>query len=216
MDWDEYTKQNGGITGNGFYLKPHSHARRRQEHLIQQERTPMDAPFIRTPPNGRVMLDNTDVDKLPNLPDFTDNYKQGDVNKYDDFKDNALGNIVAKTKLSNLFLSKENTEILQTLIRYEVYKQSKSKYVIGKQSTLELQVVMRSILLQFGKFWDYKLNEQVKELNQLVLNTIVPQIMTEVQQYEGYVYDIQNLPVPMERSINVSNKGSRQLPSWLK
>ena len=77
------------------------------------------------------------------------NYRQSEEKIiYDNQRSNALKGILENTKLSNLFLSNENTDNIQKQIRYGVYKGTGK--IISNQSPQEVNTVMRSIYLQNG------------------------------------------------------------------
>ena len=60
--------------------------------------------------------------------------------------------------------------------------------------------------LQEGRNVDCRLKEQIKMLNGKVLEFVIPNILTNVRQYAGYIRDISN-PVPtMPRPIDVSSR----------
>ena len=67
----------------------------------------------------------------------------------------------------------------------------------------ELLIVMRSIYLQFSKNLDKNIDRQVFELNKLVLQYCVPNIYSEILQYNGYLKAISTNIVPLDRSINI-------------
>ena len=155
--------------------------------------------------NGRVVnINDTKYDKLPMF--------KGDVADKR-FKYNALQGIQTPSSLSLLFFSKENIDIIQKIIRYNVWKLSQEKYIIDRQSDTELEIVMRSMYLQHSRNLNCKLNEQIKKLNQLVIDWCAPRILIQVQQYIGYIHDVENLPMPIDRPTNISNKGSKVLKS---
>lgn len=129
------------------------------------------------------------------------------------FKKNALQGIQTVSKLSMLFFSEENVENVQQLIRYNVWISSNKKYVISKQSPLQLEIVMRSMYLQHSRNMECRYKEQIDNLNKLVVNWCVPRIMSEIQQYLGYINDVENLPMPIDRPTNISNKGTKILRS---
>ena len=134
-------------------------------------------------------------------------------NKNTNYQNHAVSNIQQKTPLSNLYFSHQNIQNVQHQIRHSVYKMSNGKHIIGPQSETELKIIMRAYYLQYGKFTDDNLKEQIQELNKLVIQYAVPQIMNEIEQYNTYLYDVQHLPMPMERSLNVSSAGTRNLKS---
>ena len=155
--------------------------------------------------NGRVVnINETKFDKLPMFTDDVANNK---------FKYNALKGIQTPSSLSLLFFSKENIDIIQKIIRYTVWKLSNEKYVIDRQSDTELEIVMRSMYLQHSRNLQCKLNDQIKKLNKLVIDWCAPKIFIQVQQYLGYIHDVENLPMPIDRPTNISNKGAKVLKS---
>jgi hypothetical protein len=215
MNWEEFTQKSGVISANGDCTNINDGSWLSVPKQTKETQVIPDNYKLVLPQNGRVInvnqrhdeIDNNAVRKQFENPFMTNNKNSG--------FNGALGNITAKTKLSEMFFSRENIDIVQTLLRYEVYKMSGGKYIIGRQSDIDLEVEMRAIYLQFTKGLEYNYNEQIKELNQLVVEHVAPSLYTQVKQYEGYIYDTENLPVPISRPDNVSNKGTRQLGSWL-
>ena len=122
-----------------------------------------------------------------------------------------LRGIFTSNSLSDIFFSDVNVDAVQTAIRYRVYVDSGRKYTIGRQSDTELQIIMRSIYFQFSKNQPINLTGQVKELNKKVLDYTVPRIIQEINQYNQYKHDVTTMPVPLQRSENVSNAGSKFL-----
>jgi hypothetical protein len=127
------------------------------------------------------------------------------------FQKNAVSHMIQNNELSNIFFSQNNIDALQQGIRYLVWKNSNGKYVIGNQSETQLQIIMRSIYLQYSKNLSYNIISQIKDLNQKVLDYIIPQIIIEIDQYNYYIKDTNNQPIPLERSINTSSAGTKFL-----
>ena len=119
------------------------------------------------------------------------------------FQDNAIKGIHEETGLSEVYFSKENMEILQSAIRYEV-NQNTGK-IIDKQSPNELSIVMRSIYLQNGNpmVSSNSIKKEVVKLNSMVIDYCSEQISTQVLQYQGYIQKLTTLPVPIERPQQV-------------
>lgn len=129
---------------------------------------------------------------------------------------NFLKNFQLDTKLSlnrlnSLFFGKMNIGALQNGLRYLVYK--KTGFMVGEQSNEELYIIMRSIYLQYSENKETKIVEQIKSLNKKVLDYVVPTVISELRMYELYKKNISTLPEPLDHSINVNSKGSKQLPS---
>lgn len=125
--------------------------------------------------------------------------------------DEALRGIQQADKLSDLFFSRENIEALQQGIRYLVFEKSCKKHIIDRQSEDDLLVIMRSIYLQNAVNLPYMILEQVRVLNQKVLEFVVPRVLEEIKMYIDYKKRVSTLPVPMARSENTSVAGTKTL-----
>jgi len=125
--------------------------------------------------------------------------------QYQDTNVNIISNIVVPNALSRTFFSNDNVERIQRQVVNEVYNQSKKQ--IGKQSYSELQIIMKSIYLQYGKNLSTDIEGQVVTLNKYVIDECTRIIVPNILQYNKYIEDITS-PIPvMPRSQNVSNKG---------
>ena len=118
---------------------------------------------------------------------------------------------VTDNLLNRTFFSKRNIEIIQNAIRHSVWRDSQGKYKIGNQSETQLQIIMRSIYLQYGKNLSTNIQQQVQELNHRVVDHAVPNIVSNIQQHLHYKKDIQTGPVYMDHPQNVSSAGSKTL-----
>jgi len=155
--------------------------------------------------NGRVTLTDN------NMKDMKMIDKNNET--MNNFQVEALYGIQETSLLNQLFFSKKNMDIIQNMIRYNVYVKSDNKYVIGRQSDIELEIIMRSIYLQHSPNRPDKIKEQLEYLNKLVSDWCTEQIIPEVQQYYGYIKEIEYMPVPIDLPLNLSSKGSRSLRS---
>ncbi len=153
-------------------------------------------------PNGRVA--NVNYQIFPSIPMVSN-----DNNNNDKFKNIATQGIIQPTGLSELFFSKVNMDRLQNQIRYKVYLVSNGEYIIDRQSDTELEIVMRSTYLQHSQNLNSRLAEQVDRLNKIIVDWCVPRIMSELQEYQRYIKDIERLPVPIELPADVSQAGTR-------
>ena len=119
----------------------------------------------------------------------------------------------SENALSKAFFRPENVAQLQQAIKRSVYEQSgPKKWVIDDQSVDELQIVMRSMYLQYAKNQSTNIPGQVEELNHLVINWCVPRILSEIGMYVYYLNDISKLPVPLEHAVSLSSAGTKSLP----
>ena len=121
-----------------------------------------------------------------------------------------ISNIVVPNALSRTFFSNDNVERIQNQIITNVY--SESKKVISRQSYQELQIIMKSIYLQYSRNLPNNIEQQVFTLNKYVIDECVSIIIPNVTQYNKYITEITG-PIPINpRSMNVSNKGDKSLP----
>ena len=120
----------------------------------------------------------------------------------------ANGGALTVNDLATLYFSEMNINALQDAIRYRVYVETSGKYTIGRQSDQELKVVMRSIYFQYGKNIPSDCVGQVRELNAKVLDWVIPEILSNILQYSVYRRDASTLPMPLDRSPNMSSKGT--------
>ena len=122
-------------------------------------------------------------------------------------QDDSCDNLV-----SNIFFSKRNMQEINNLIRYTVLKKTNNKFKIPAQSEAKLMIVMTNLYSQYAKHLPYKIEEQINELNYIVVTKVVPGIITNLEQYIGYLKDSNNPITPINRPINVNNL-DKTLPS---
>ncbi len=105
------------------------------------------------------------------------------------------------TVLSKAYFSGDNLQIVQNGIRAGVYNRSKGQYVIGPQDCDTLKVIMRSTFLQYAANMPNDITEQIKALNQMVVDYCIQQVYSEAQGYLRYLYDASTLVVPISPPI---------------
>ena len=121
-----------------------------------------------------------------------------------------ISNIVVPNALSRTFFSNDNVERIQHQIINNVYTLSQKK--ISRQSYQELQIIMKSMYLQYGRNLPYDIEEQVFTLNKYVVDECTNIIGENVKQYSKYIDEITGAIPINPRSMNVSNKGDKSLP----
>lgn len=158
--------------------------------------------FLSKITNGRVNIMGTPISQTV-FPLFQEN-TTGDLV----YKNEALKSIQNKSKLSDLFFSKFNIDSLQKIIKYRVWIESNKKHKIADQSEHQLKIIMRSIYLQYGKFNENNIVNQVKELNERVCKYSISNILSNIEMYIGYKKTVSYLPMPIVLPENVSIKGA--------
>jgi hypothetical protein len=136
--------------------------------------------------------------------------------KYDLYKDSSkqqtidtsiIRNIVMPNEVSRTFFSDLNQEKIQKAIIEKVYNVCEKR--ISKQSYSELQIIMKSIYLQYSKNLPNNIEKQVIDLNNMVINECVNRIVPNILQYIGYLKDISS-PIPvMALPQSTTDKGSK-------
>ena len=135
-------------------------------------------------------------------------------------------NLYGETPLTFLFFSDKNIENIQNILRYNVYKET--KYIIDNQSTNELMIIMRSLFLEYSahpKLLDESMSDdekrlllekytiEVARLNKIVVDAILPKVVSQIQQYVDYLRDAGKQPYQMDNPKNESVQGMKQYRS---
>ena len=125
----------------------------------------------------------------------------------------SLKGIQQETILSKVFFHPKNVDLIQKQIIMETFKRTNGNYLIRKQNETDVQVVMRSIFLQHAKHLQTNIKEQIAELNNLVVDDVVPGIISEIKAHNGYLKQILGPMELLDRPIATSSAGSKTLPS---
>ena len=155
--------------------------------------------------NGRVIQMNNYDENIKNVSGLGRNNEMPENNQ----SRGLLGISTQTNTLSMLYFSSSNIKNIQNQIRYNVYKLSNNKYIIDEQNYNEIEIVMRSMYLQFSPNLNTNYTQQISYLNKLVIDWCVPKILTEIEQFNSYVNDVEKLPVPISRPVNMSNTGMK-------
>jgi hypothetical protein len=122
--------------------------------------------------------------------------------------DSVKGNFT-DTMLSFNYMSRNNSDAIQDIVQYKVYKELINKMGqfinIGRQSSNELFIIMRSVLLQYGDMTITNKDQMTKHilyLNDIVINYCVNNILEQIQNYNKYIYDKSVLPIPIKNPVN--------------
>lgn len=121
----------------------------------------------------------------------------------------SVKGIYEESSVSSMFFSKENANLIHQEIIQGVYQQTGQS--ISRQSDSSLQIIMRSLYLQYGKNLPCQIKEQVSELNNHVIKECLRIILPNIQQTIGYQQDLSRLPGSLDRPVNMSSTGSKML-----
>ena len=118
-----------------------------------------------------------------------------------------------ETPLNTLFFSEFNRDLLQRGIR-QAFK-NKTGIAIDRQNPDDLYSIMRVVFINNSGDHYSRVNEQVKMMNERVIETALGQIQTGVSQYMAYVKDIDTIAIPLDQPINTSTYG-KKIPKNMK
>jgi len=126
----------------------------------------------------------------------------------------ATKSFFEKNEITKLFFSDENVKRIQKKIKQDIYIKTKGQYTLDEdQDESDLVIAMRAVYLDKCKNLQGQTVRQVKLLNQQTVNYVVPDMITNIKQYFGYIKDINQPLIPMMRPMNVNNAGRKLLPS---
>lgn len=134
-------------------------------------------------------------------------------NNNDNQIEQHFANEVEDNDIFRTFFSKENINRIQKMIKKEVFLKTKGEFKLDvNQDETDLIVAMRAIYYEYAKFQKCNIIRQVKELNKLTVNNIVPDMITEIKQEYEYIKEINEPIKPIARPTNL-NTGKQILPS---
>lgn len=120
----------------------------------------------------------------------------------------------ADEHVGKIFFSERNIKRLQKQIKREIFERSNHKYRLEEdQEIADLLVAMRGVYQMHGKFLPMNFVHQVKDLNKKTINFVIPDMITQIKQYYGYLKDVNEPLKPIDRPMNVSCAGRKTLPS---
>jgi hypothetical protein len=216
-DYDLMSRPGVGVSGSGIIIPPELDAgfpsvddykeiinpdgsktttRYKSDFLAENQSRTAGDPFdmmVDRVNNGR-MGDVKNVENI-NVPEGTDII----INK--DNSDSSIKGILEENSLNSLFFSEMNVKVIQDTLRYRVYKNTDQ--VISEQSSNDIFIIMRSIMLQYANFRVGVENivDEIRRLNSKVLDYAVENVSSNVKQHQGYVEDLSKLPEPMDMPV---------------
>ena len=114
--------------------------------------------------------------------------------------------------LKSAFFSLENVELINKQLVLNVWKKTKGLYKIGFQDNNKLIIVMQYVYIEYSKNLPFDIKGQIKKLNCTVVNSIIPDIITNLEQKIGYLQDIEKRKPLLDLPISTSN--NKTLPSF--
>ena len=112
-----------------------------------------------------------------------------------------------ETPLNTLFFSRFNINLLQRGIR-QAFK-NKTGIAIDYQNQDDLYGIMRVVFINNSGDHHSQVNQQVKFMNNRVIEIALGQIQTGVSQYMSYARDIDTTRTLIGQPINTSTTGNK-------
>ena len=127
----------------------------------------------------------------------------------------ALKGMIETNSINKIFFSAENIVRLQKKIKLAIYERSGRKFKLEEdQDESDLIVVMRAVYFDNCRNLEHNPIRQVKQLNDKVVEYIVPDMLTNIRQCYGYIRDISSPITPPMRPIGTTSAGRRLIPSY--
>lgn len=111
------------------------------------------------------------------------------------------------TDLSRAFFSKTNLNAIQKELKVQIHHAT--GHVIDRQSDTEVTGIMKGVYEAFSNNEGGK--EEIKRLNDIVLDILVDQVKAGVQGYLTYLKDASTIPEPLSRGTFASIKGDKSI-----
>ncbi|AYV85018.1 MAG: hypothetical protein Satyrvirus2_29 [Satyrvirus sp.] len=115
--------------------------------------------------------------------------------------------------LAKIFFHPKNVDLIQKKIIVEIFRRTNSEYLIEKQNSDDLKFVMESIYVQNTKFSSNNIKKRINMLDNLVVESIVPGIISQIDSHFNYLKQVFGPKQIIDRPKNVSNAGLKALPS---
>jgi hypothetical protein len=116
--------------------------------------------------------------------------------------------------ITRIFFSSENMKRIQRKIRDEVCRITKGQYNLEcDQDESDLTIIMRGVYFDKGKNLPDNPVRQVKILNQQTVDYVIPDLISNIKQYFGYIRDINQPLQPIPLPVSIGSGGRRNLPS---
>lgn len=138
---------------------------------------------------------------------------QSHKDDYYNMSQESLRGVQQEDLLSKVFFHPQNVDLIQKQIITEIFRKTNGEYLIEKQNEADLQIVMRSMFIQHAKHLPDNIKQQIRELNYLVVDEVIPDIISQIQAHFGYLERAFGPMQVMDRPQNVSSAGLKSLPS---
>jgi hypothetical protein len=111
------------------------------------------------------------------------------------------------TMLMKVFFHRQNATVIQNAIRYQVNQQTGK--IIGQQNMLELLWIMKSVYQDHARHLPCQITEQVRDLNQIVVDSCVQIVIKNLKEYLHSVQRANDRMKTMPHPEQVNQRGTR-------
>jgi len=133
---------------------------------------------------------------------------------YKNLQDIGVNNWMMNNPVIDAFFSEENMDKVQDLLKQEIQRRTQGMFKIEEdQDENDLLIAMRGTYMIYGKGLPTNIQDQIDELNYRTVDTMAPDMITEIKQRYGYLRDIAQPLRFMPLPLNVSKAGRRGMPS---
>ena len=155
--------------------------------------------------------------KIFNYEEFPSAYLSVNPNS-DKLRKQLINNLVninssSIDNLETIFFSKNNINLINKKLIISIYKITNNEFKIAEQSDETLLIVMRYVYINNASHLPCNIEQQIEELNNIVLNEIIPNIITSITQKVNYLKYINERPPLLE--LPKSTYNSKLLPSYI-
>lgn len=168
-------------------------------------------------PKNPSNLYNNVEEKTQNPTNYYWNSYQQNTNNWateNSIQKTMMKSVYEPTPVGELFFSQENINRIQKMIKNEVFIRTNGKYKLEiDQNESDLLIVMRDVMISCAKNIPYKVVHQVKELNKIVIEKIVPDMISNIKQDDEYIKQLDKPIDPIPLPVCMSSKGRLTLPS---
>ena len=131
--------------------------------------------------------------------------------------DSTLRGIQQESVLSKVFFHRKNMDLIQKQLISEIFHRTNGEFLlVDYQDEADLETVMRSIFLQHARHYPDHIKEQIQELNNLVVDDLFPNVLSEIKAYFGYRERAFGPMQVLDRPEYMSNAGTKKIPSAIR
>lgn len=116
--------------------------------------------------------------------------------------------------LEQLFYSPENVGIVKRMVVLQVFEKSDKQFHVDPPTDGSILHYMKYVFNIHAQNQRFNITQQIRQLNQMVCDLVVPKVIVQSQQYIGYLKDKFGKRELLDLPVNANlRRGARTLPS---